>query len=397
MPQPNTHQLAQLYRDTLVNDVAPFWMRHGLDPEHGAILNCLDDSGSVISRDRYLWSQGRALWTFSALYNRIEPRQEWLDVAHGIAGYLKTHGRDSEGRWMYRLSEDGAVLDRDLSIYVDGFVINGLSEYCVVTGDPEAADLALATYACADDRIRRPGSYGIAPYVLAEGVKTLGIPMIFSFFFYNLAKALDRPDIRSRALDLANEVFDFYMPDKDTGLEFVRIDGGMVGTPEGRVCIPGHIIEAMWFLISIFEETGDTEAIQRCCRMIKRHIELGWDPEYGGMRLALDVEGHEPPKWKNPYCKPWWVQVESLIATAYAHLHTGESWCMEWHNRIREYAFAHYPAPKGEWTQWLDRYGAKAESAALPVKDPFHLPRGLIYLIDLFGRCPREGEAPADP
>jgi hypothetical protein len=37
----------------------------------------------------------------------------------------------------------------------------------------------------------------------------------------------------------------------------------------------------------------------------------------------------------------------------------------------------------GEWTQWLDRQGRKMASAGLPVKDPFHLPRALIYLLSL--------------
>lgn len=369
----------------------PFWMRHGVDRDHGALLNCLDDSGQVLSRDRYLWSQGRGLWTFSALYNRIEPRQEWLEVAHGIARYLHNNGRDSEGRWLYRLSEDAEVLDRDISIYVDGFVINGMSEYFLATGDEAAAQLAMATYTATDRRIRTPGSYGIAPYVLPEGVRTIGIPMIFSFFFYELGKALERPDVRERAISLAHEVFDFEMPEKDAVMEFATIGGSMVDSPEGRVSVPGHVIEAMWFLISIFEEIGDREAIQRCCRIIKRHIELGWDAGYGGIRLAVDVEGREPVAAKKADYKAWWVHVEALIATAYAHLHTAEPWCLEWHRKIRDYAFDHYPVPTGEWTQWLDRRGGKGESAALPVKDPFHLPRALIYLIDLFERMDARG------
>ena len=77
---------------------------------------------------------------------------------------------------------------------------------------------------------------------------------------------------------------------------------------------------------------------------------------------------------------------EALVATAYAHVHTGEPWCLEWHERIREWAFAHYPVPTGEWRQWLDREGQPTTSAALPVKDPFHLPRALIWLLDLCGR-----------
>lgn len=121
-----------LYRKTLLEDVVPFWVTYALDPS-GAINNCIDDAGNVLSRDRYIWSQGRTLWTFSALFNRVERRKEWLDVARGIANYLYKHGRDDKGRWMYRLDADGNVLERDISIYVDGFVLNGLGEYYKAT------------------------------------------------------------------------------------------------------------------------------------------------------------------------------------------------------------------------------------------------------------------------
>lgn len=375
--------LQQLYRRTLLEDVVPFWTTHALDPS-GAINNCIDDAGVVLSRDRYLWSQGRALWTFSALYNRIEQREEWLDVARGIAGYLYEHGRDDEGRWMYRLDADGNILDRDTSIYVDGFVLNGLGEYYIASGDERAVRLAVETFENVRRRLATPGTYGIAPYVLAPGTKTLGIPMIFSFFFHNLGRAIGRSDISEIGPRFAREVLsDFYIPERDVVMEFVKIEGGTIDTPEGRVTIPGHVIEAMWFLISIFENVGDPSAIPQCCRIIRRYLELGWDEEYGGIRLAVDIEGREPVAWNKADYKPWWVQVEALVATAYAWLHTREPWCLEWHERLRDYAFSHYPVPTGEWTQWLDRFGNKGESAALPVKDPFHLPRALIYLANL--------------
>ena len=50
---------------------------------------------------------------------------------------------------------------------------------------------------------------------------------------------------------------------------------------------------------------------------------------------------------------------------------------------LSEYEGTNYPVPTGEWTQWIDREGRKMQSNVLPVKDPFHLPRALIYLMDL--------------
>jgi len=374
-----------LYRRTLLEDVVPFWLEHGVDTEYGGISNVIDDSGKVVSHDKYLWSQGRALWTFSALYNRIEKRGDWLAFADHIYRYLATHGRDDQGRWMYRLDSRGNVLERDTSIYVDAFVMCGLSEYYAATGNEEALQLALDTYQNTLDRINRPGSYRTAPYAIPAGMKAHGVAMIFSFFYYNLGKIANRPAICRQALELGNQVLDdFYVPEKNAILEYVSLDGEFVDCPEGRVCVPGHGLEALWFLISIFERADRKDRIRTCCRLIRRHLELGWDEEYGGIRLALDIDGKGPPHWKNPDCKPWWAQVEALVATGYAYVHTAQDWALDWHERIQQYAFSHYPVPTGEWTQWLDRQGNKTASAALPVKDPFHLPRALIYLIDLF-------------
>ena len=370
-----------LYRQHLLKNIVPFWIGHSIDRKYGGIGNVIDDEGRTINHDKYLWSQGRALWTFSSLFNRIEKNEKWLEFAHHIYRYVSTHGRDEQSRWMYRLDQDGNVLDRDISIYVDGFVMMGLGEYHAATGNDEALTLALDTAEKVLARLRAPGGYGTAPYSIPPGMKVLGIRMLFSYAFFNLGETANRSDLCEIGATMAREILDeFYQPSKNAALEHVSLDGTFVDDPWGRICIPGHVIEALWFAISIFERTGEAKRIQTCCTLIKRHLELAWDKEFGGLRLALDIDGDEPCIWNKADCKAWWVQCEALVATAYAHKHTGEPWCAEWHNRVHDFAFSHYPMPKGEWRQWLDREGNPAASAALPVKDPFHLPRALIEL-----------------
>jgi N-acylglucosamine 2-epimerase len=375
------------YRDTLLNQVVPFWLRHGVDRRYGGIGNILDDAGNTTGHDKYLWSQGRALWTFSALYNRVEPRAEWFEFAHHIYRYLRKVGPDSEGRWAYRLDKNGQVIEGPVSILVDGFVLNGLGEYYKATGDEAALRLACSTFESVLDRLQRPGSFGIAPYEVPPGLKTHSVAMIFAFFGYNLGKTAGRADYCAEGLRIAREILsDFYRRDKEAIVEYVSLDGSFSDTPQGRACVPGHGLESMWFLISIFERSGDEKYIPLCCDLIRRNLELAWDTEYGGLRLALDIDGREPAYWQRADCKPWWVQVEALVATGYAHLYTGEAWCLDWHRKVQEWAWARYPTPSGEWTQWLDARGEAATTAALPVKDPFHLPRALIYLSELFER-----------
>ena len=378
-------QYYKQYADALNNEVMPFWLKYSGDAS-GAINNCLTEDGKVLSRDRYIWSQGRALWTYSALYNRVEKKPEYLERATGLFNYLCKTGRGADGKWNYLFDGDGNQLEGDTSIYVDGFVMNGMTEYYVATGNETAKQIALETFENTWDRLQRPGSYKVAPYVIPEGMKTHGVNMIYAFFYNALGKATGRQDILDIATDLATEVLNkFYVAEKDAILEFVNVDGSFSDTPQGRACVPGHAIECMWFLITMFEERGDKENIQKCIQIIRRHIDLAWDEAKGGLHLALDIDGKEPIFWGKPTYKPWWVQVETLVATAYAYKHTGDTWFMDVHKKVNEFAFSHYPSGSGDWYNWLDDDGNVGESAALPVKDPFHLPRGLIYLIDLFG------------
>ena len=122
----------QLYRDTLNKEVIPYWLKYGKD-ESGAINNCIAEDGSLLSKDRYIWSQGRALWTFSAMYNRMEKKQEYLDMADGLFRYLSNVGKNSDKSWNYLYDVSGNILEDDISIYVDGFVLAGMTEYYIAT------------------------------------------------------------------------------------------------------------------------------------------------------------------------------------------------------------------------------------------------------------------------
>jgi len=68
--------LLAIYRAELLERVVPFWLEHAIDRQHGGILTCIADDGTVLGCDKYLWSQLRAIWIFSALYNRVERRIE---------------------------------------------------------------------------------------------------------------------------------------------------------------------------------------------------------------------------------------------------------------------------------------------------------------------------------
>ena len=92
-------ELERFLEDHLLNFVMPFWLRHAIDAR-GGICTCINDDGSINSYDKLMWSQLRAIWTFSALYNHIERRPQFLDIATQIWKFCHKHGRDDKGRWV---------------------------------------------------------------------------------------------------------------------------------------------------------------------------------------------------------------------------------------------------------------------------------------------------------
>jgi N-acylglucosamine 2-epimerase len=385
--------LRDQYRSLLLDNVVPYWAPH-MDWEHGGILNCIRDDGALVSDDKYMWSQLRALWVYSKLYNVIERRQDWLDIAANIYRFVAAHGRDAQGNWVYHVTRDGRVVEGANSIYADGFAIYALAEYYRATGDLEARSMGLQTCERALAKLAAPGSYQTAPYVLPEGMKCHGVSMIFSLVFWEFGRAIGDPSLVEQGYKHTLQVMDsFRRPELQALLEYITLDDRVVDSPVGRCIVPGHAIECMWFQMHILQQRGAAaDHVAQAIECIRWHLERGWDPEYGGILLGIDLKGVTPPYWENAEVKAWWPHTEALYALLLAYEQCREPWCLDWYWRVHQWTFEHYPDREhGEWYQRLDRNGEVLNRyIALPVKDPFHLPRAVIYLILLLERLAAE-------
>jgi len=374
----------------LFDQIMPFWVQHAFD-DAGGLNTCIDDSGKVISRDKWLWSQWRSVWVFSKLFNDFGQDPLWLGKARHVYDFATQHGwDDAQQAWRLCITGEGAEIRGYESIYVDGFALYGLTEFARATSDPDAIQWACQTADSLIERLKLPHDVTPHfPYPIPSGARVHGIPMILSLVFWELGQYLDRQDYRDVALDLSGQVMNtFYRPDRDVVLERIAADGSELPAPLGTAVVPGHVIESMWFQIHIARDQQDNATVSKACNLIRRHLELGWDETHGGLLLGVDAQGASEVGWDHADTKLWWPQVEALYATLLAHELTGEPWCMQWYQRVHDYAFAHYPvAEHGEWTQRLDRLGQPiTEVVALPVKDPFHLPRALILAIQSLDR-----------
>lgn len=377
--------IAARYRKLLLEGVAPFWLQHGIDWEHGGVLSCMSEDGTVLSTEKYVWSQARSVWTFAALYNRIEKRSEFLDAAENSVRFLIEHGRDAQGRWVYKTDRQGHVLEGATSIYSDCFAVYGLSEYIRATGDNALLQVALETYDSVRRRIEAPGFNATAPYPLPNGWKNHGVPMILTEVTNELIGTTGEARLEEFLNRDVHAVMQrFRKPERRAILEFLDSAYHELPAPAGTFVMPGHAIESMWFMLHVARRRGDEKLLRQAAEAMKWHLELGWDDVYGGLFLSRDLDGGTPfmPHGEK---KVWWPHTEALYGTLLAFVLTGDREFLQWFERVEAWSWQHFPMPEGgEWYQRLTREGQPSqEIVALPVKDPFHLPRAAMLLVEL--------------
>ncbi|MES2694576.1 MAG: AGE family epimerase/isomerase [Verrucomicrobiota bacterium] len=377
-------------RRHLFDHVLPFWERYAMD-ECGGIATCIADDGTIQSGDKWMWSQWRAVWVFSRVYRTLDPDPRWLRHALHIAEFATRHAWDGT-HWALLVNREGKVLRGHESIYVHAFAVYGLVELFKASGNEEhlrlarqTADSALKVLALPYEQIPH------FPYPIPAGGKPQGLPMVWSFTLAELGEVTGDERYLRAARAMSAEIFEqFYRRDLDVGLEFVAQDGSLLAGPEGRVVVPGHVIENMWFQIHV-SQILDTSAprVPQACALVLRHLELGWDRVHQGLLLAVDPQGGLSDGWKFPDTKLWWPHTESLYATLLAWKETGDGRFFDWYERLWAFCLDNYVEwSHGEWRQKLNRdLSVLTGTVVLPVKDPFHLPRSLILQIELLSKA----------
>lgn len=372
-------ELAQLYRQTLLDNILPFWATHSLDREHGGYFTCLDREGRVFDTDKFIWLQNRQVWLFSTLYNRLEANDEWLAIARHGADFLAANGRDTDGNWYFSLNRQGQPLVQPYNIFSDCFAAMAFSQYALASGDETAKAIALQAYNNVLRRQDHPKGQYSKIYPGTRPLKSLAVPMILANLTLEMSWLLDSDILDSILTQTTLAVKqDFFDPQLGLLREAVAPDGAIVECFEGRLLNPGHGIEAMWFLMDIAQRYNDTDTINWAVSVVLKTLEFAWDQTYGGIYYFLDAQGHPPQQleWDQ---KLWWVHLETLVALAMGYRLTGNPECWHWYQRVHDYSWEHFAdRSEGEWFGYLNRQGeVLLNLKGGKWKGCFHVPRAM--------------------
>lgn len=373
------NKLAEQYKAELLDKVLPFWLEKSQDKVHGGYYTCLDRAGNVYDRDKFIWLQGREIWMFAMLYNKIDKRSEWLECARQGAEFMKKYGHDGKYNWYFSLTEDGRPLVEPYNIFSYTFATMAFGQLSLATGNPEYADIARTTFDIILSKVDNPKGKWNKAYPGTRNMKSFALPMILCNLALEIEPLLDKAFLQKTIDTCIHEVMEvFYRPELGLIVEHVSTDGQLVDNFDGRQLNPGHAIEAMWFIMDLGVRLNRRDLIDKAVKIALQEVEYGWDKEFGGIFYFMDRLGHpvQQLEWDQ---KLWWVHIETLITMLKGYQLTGSQECLQWFEKVHDYVWTHFADPDyPEWFGYLNRRG----EVLLPLKGGkwkgcFHVPRGL--------------------
>lgn len=371
---------AESYKKDLTENIMPFWMKYGLDRENGGVYTCVNRDGSLMDTTKSVWFQGRFAFICSFAYNNVEKNQEWLDAAKSTLEFIEKHCFDEQGHMYFSVTAEGKPLRKRRYVFSETFAAIAMSEYALATGDQHWAKRAIQVF---EDTQRFLATPGFLPAKFEADVKLQGhsIVMILINVGSCIRKVVDDPKLTLQIDDSIDKLKKYFIhPEFKCLLETVGENGEFIDTNMTRTINPGHCIETSWFIMEEAKLRGwDKPMFDLALQVFDWSWDWGWDKQYGGIINFRDCK-NLPSQDYSQDMKFWWPQCETIIASLYAYLGTGDEKYLYRHERISEWTYAHFPdAEYGEWYGYLHRDGTVAQPAKGNLyKGPFHIPRMMI-------------------
>ena len=371
---------AKSYKEDLTQNIMPFWMKYGVDKKNGGVYTCVDRDGSLMDTTKSVWFQGRFAFVCAYAYNHIEKNEEWLTAAKSTIDFIEKYCFDNDGHMYFSITHDGRPLRKRRYVFSETFAAIAMSEYALASGDRSYADKAVKIF---KDTLRFLSTPGFLTPKFEPEVKLQGHSIVM--ILINVASCLrlvsDDP-ILTRQIDESIEKLKKYFmhPEFKALLESVGPNGEFIDTNMTRLINPGHCIETAWFIMEEAKTRNwNKDLTDMALTIFDWSWDWGWDKSYGGIINFRDCR-NLPVQDYSQDMKFWWPQCETIIASLYAYLATGDDEYIYRHQCISEWTYAHFPDAKyGEWYGYLHRDGRVAQPAKGNLfKGPFHIPRMMI-------------------
>ena len=368
---------AESYKNDIVSDIMPFWLKYGLDRKHGGVYTCVNRDGSLMDTTKSVWFQGRFGFIAAYAYNNIDKNQEWLSTSKSCIDFIEAYCADADGHMYFEVTEDGKPLRQRRYVFSECFAAIAMSEYSLATGDRSYAVKALELFKRIKRFLSTPG-FLEPKYLSTVEMRGHSITMILINTAARIREVISDSELDAQIEESINAIEKYFIhPEFKALLEIVGPNGEFINTCNGRVINPGHCIETSWFILEEAKyRNWDKQLTDMALTILDWSWEWGWDKEYGGIINFRDCRNLPPQDYAHDM-KFWWPQTEAIIASLYAYQATKDEKYLAMHRQVSDWTYAHFPDHEfGEWYGYLHRDGTVSQPAKGNIfKGPFHIPR----------------------
>lgn len=392
-------ELREEHRYWMLDDFVPFMDKFVVDHDLGGFMCTVDRDGTRLGSNKRTWYEGRGIWTYSYLYNKVDPNPRYAEIAGKSVEFISRHNPTGKELMPAGFTKEGKPLGNgpDPIFYGDVFVANGFQEYSKIKGNEDYWDTAKRILLkCMDIYDNRPGygdipagpsrivrvdgaAAGAARDIIIPGVerpRMCGHWMVLLNCAQQMLETRSDPDIEFIARRSVEAIMDYhYNPDYGLINEQVNHDLSRIESEHGQVCT-GHGPETLWMILYEAVRAKDKALFDRAAGYLRRSAEVFWDDVYGGMLAEL---AHVDLNIWNVAQKSLWLQQEFLIGFLCVIEHTGAQWAKDWYAKLHDYVMAKFPLRRHGFPLWI----AYADRKITFVKnydrcEHFHHPRYLM-------------------
>ena len=383
-PNLSIDALCSQTRVYLTDRLLPFWTARAAEPKYGGFQTNYDRDGlRTAVTEKTLLCQGRCIFTLSHM---IRHGFDWPGsrdmIRQGVDFLIKSFKDPEHDGYYWIVEEDGRPKDTNKVVYGLSFLIYGLSEHAIVTGDARSRQEACRLFSLLKEKAS-DSLYGgyyehfDRTWTLKQAHKnqpahkSLDVHMHLMEAFTVLYELTGNTTHR-RALEEVIDLIFAKMLDRKTGTGISMLTGdwapisnvelatvwGSDRFEKGKtadITSYGHNIEFAWLYLHAQDILGipRKKSLARVVPIFDHTFECGVDWEYGGVYVEGPRAGEATETNKE-----FWQQAEAMVGFLDGYLLTRDERYLRAFRNIHGFVFEKMINwEQGEWFPLLDRTG----------------------------------------
>ncbi len=369
-----------------------------METKYGGFQTNYDKNGkrTEITEKSFL-SQCRSIFTISHAMRLGFNWPNGEEVLKQGIEFLFKNFRDNEYDGYYWIvEEDGKPKDVNKIIYGHSFLIYGLSEYALLTGDEEAKNEAVRIFDLLQEKVADKKEKGYFEHFdryfnikkSRDDIgahKSLDVHMHLMEAFTTLFELTQEENHKKALLDVIDLIFDKMVePTTGTGISMFTSDWKPIANVEldtvwgsdrfdenGKdvdITSYGHNIELAWLYLHAQDILGipREKQLRRVLPIYEHTFAKGVDWKYGGLYVEGERFGNA-----TEVTKEFWQQAEAMVGFLDAYLMTKDTKYLDAFTNVHDFVFEKminweqgewYRFACRRWRNYMGLYGNKLES-----------------------------------